>query len=491
MKEMINAYSTPEKHSYIEVINHGTFNVHFSVHYSVKNSDFSFRSKNLTSGMLEKIIVSNDSINIHVVVYLDSQQGQSNVLYENTFSTATTLKLLLSGTELAPIYKDVTKHPSPNDLSELYSYYVSVTNTANYIANLTVQYTINNKNFIVNKDAILINHTQIIPLPTMAQNIQVSIKIRDKTTAWNSIYSNLLTSPSILKLSLSGTINNPIYKNISSELSLGKLPTLSDNAISVFNNGNFISQFYINYSLPDTSNTITTNKFSKGETKSVVIPSDATNIDLSVNIMYTDNSWINIYQNFFTNSTILKLELTGTLSVPVVTDITNTPPDLGDPTPVTPPTMKLTKFPAKPMIVPGEEIMFVLTTSHIDGDIAEKVLLRDTLPDEATFIPNSLTINGTATDFSFLSSGLDLGDMISGDSHRITYKIKFNSIPNPNIVKIDPTITYDYTDTDNTTKSGSLTGTTVPLMVGQNNGCPCICNCHEQDDSYTDYFDYI
>ena len=492
MKPMIDVYHASEKDCYIEVVNQGTFDAYFTVDYSHDNTDFTFKSKVLNSGMLDKIMLCGGGINIHVVVYVIASTGELTI-YDKTFATTTTLKLLLSGTELAPVYTDVTKLPSPNDKTEFYTYYVSVINTVKYIAKLTVKYTISNKNFTIEKDKIITKHTQIISLPTMAQNIQVSISIKEKSSTWKSIYSNTLTTPSILKLSLSGTLANPIVSNISSELSIGNLPSLSQESIAVVNKGDFTAQFMLTYNLPDTINSTTTMDFSKGESKSIILPSEAADIDFSINILASDNSWLSIYQDFFTSPTSLKFELTGTLSDPIVTDITNNIPETEGPDPVNPPVMKLIKHPDKPMATLAHEVIYTLKLSNTAGSKAEYVKIKDIIPAEASFVANSLTINGNIiTKTSFPETAIDLGDMNSGDSHTITYKIKFNSVPNPNVVKVNSTVTYDYTDTDGSLKEISLASETVPLMVSQNCCCcPCMNPNCQQDTSYTDYFDYI
>ena len=491
MEQMSTSFGTASQDCYVEVINQGIFNAYFAVSYSYNNSTFAFTSQILSDNDLEKIIVSKNATNINISVFLVTKTGQTNTLYTKTFTSPAILKLLLTGTESAPMYTDITNNPSPSKPAH-YNYYVSVTNTAAFVGKLTIQYTLNNKNFNVPSDPILNNHTKLLKIPSVATNIQVTVQVRDKTSPWSIVYTKTLATATILKLSLSGTISTPLCTDITSQLDLGTLPPLTDGAISVMNNGAFTAQFIVNYDLADYSVADVSDVIVNGDTVAISIPATAQNIQLEIDLLNTDNSWLNIYQDTFSTATTVILQLTGTLSAPIVTDVTTNPPSVGDPVP---PIIIATKTSNQTSYSLGNTVTLISTVSNTAGDDASNVLLKDTIPPEATFVANSLTLDGnTVSGTSFPSAGVQLGDMSSGDSHQVVYKIIFNTIPNPNPVENDPVINYNYLDANSISQVGTLTGTATPFTIVQSYPCgcccccPCMCNC--PSTSSTNYSGY-
>ena len=476
MKQMITSSESKKTHHYIEIINHGNFTSYFSISYNYNNQIFKLKSKILNKGMLDKILVPETATYIDVIVYLKLQNGQLFTLYSKNFTTSQMIKLLLEGTESSPTYHDVTTHPSVDEANHLPSHHVSVSNKGFFIALFKVEYTLNNKKYYLNSSYLSQNYHEKVFIPTLAKDIIISVMIKDKNNPWKAIYTETFNMTESLSLSLSGTFNNPQYKEITSQLESEKTPTLAQESIYVSNNGDFVTKFMIDYTMLETQYTITTPSFAKGNFKSLNIPENSTDIEFIIYLLNSDDSWFIVYQDFFNTPTSLKLELSGILSAPIVTDIKNDIPEVEGPVPVIPPKITLTKVPNNPMCLLGSEIIFTLTISNKEGIDAKNVFLKDILPPESTFVLNSLTLDGSIINGDIFSkNGLSLGNILSGKSHKITYKLIFKLLPNPNPIKYYSVITYNYEESDTTIKSVSLTGTTLPLMIINHHCCCCPC----------------
>ena len=332
------------------------------------------------------------------------------------------------------------------------NFYVQVTNQGAFNAYFTVAYSYNNSNYNFNSAVLANTDLEIITVNQNATNIVVKVYVITQAGQSNVLYTKTFSTPTNLKLLLTGTVTVPVCTDITNPA--------SKYYVSVKNTASFIGKIFIRYNLNNEIFNISSNFITTYATGILNIPNAATNIQVLVKISNTPTSnvnWNTVYNKTLANPAILKLSLSGTILNPICTDISN-----GNPI------MQLTKTPDQTIYNIGDTITFTIIATNVDGGDATNIILTDNVPNEANFISSSLTLDGISVDgSSFLNNGVDIPDMVNGDSHTVIYQMVMTSMPASNPVENDPVINYDYFDSNGANQIGTLTGTTTQFTVSE------------------------
>lgn len=87
---------------------------------------------------------------------------------------------------------------------------------------------------------------------------------------------------------------------------------------------------------------------------------------------------------------------------------------------------------------------YTITLNNIGNILLSDIELTDIIPDGVTFIPGSVTIDGTPEPSANPENGINLGAMIILQSKVVTFKVEVTSLPNPNIISNAATATFNY-----------------------------------------------
>ncbi|MBM7625129.1 DUF6923 family protein [Sporohalobacter salinus] len=108
------------------------------------------------------------------------------------------------------------------------------------------------------------------------------------------------------------------------------------------------------------------------------------------------------------------------------------------------PELELTKSVDKQFADVGDTLNYEIVVENVgDGDALD-IDFFDTIPNDTTFVPGSLLVNGSPT-AGDLNTGIALPDLAPGESHIIEFQVTIDRIPDPN--PIPNTATADFEDT--------------------------------------------
>ncbi|CAG7651182.1 hypothetical protein PAESOLCIP111_06263 [Paenibacillus solanacearum] len=99
------------------------------------------------------------------------------------------------------------------------------------------------------------------------------------------------------------------------------------------------------------------------------------------------------------------------------------------------------------------------------GNIAGTTTVSDPIPAGSSFVPNSVTVNGTAVPGGNIVSGISAGSIPAGGSATVTFQVAVQSLPSPPQMVNQAAAAYTYTVPDGRTSSGSATSNTVTIPV--------------------------
>ncbi|MGL4848101.1 MAG: DUF7507 domain-containing protein, partial [Clostridium sp.] len=109
----------------------------------------------------------------------------------------------------------------------------------------------------------------------------------------------------------------------------------------------------------------------------------------------------------------------------------------------------------------NEIVTYTIVLKNSGNVAVNSVVLNDTIPTDTTFVTGSVTVNG-ASSTDAPNTGINVGSINSGGTATISFKVKVNTIPNPNPIPNDAVVNYMFTVnpvTNETAPSGSLSNT--------------------------------
>ncbi|MED5016381.1 isopeptide-forming domain-containing fimbrial protein [Paenibacillus chibensis] len=137
-------------------------------------------------------------------------------------------------------------------------------------------------------------------------------------------------------------------------------------------------------------------------------------------------------------------------------------------TPVIQPQISLVKSASTTNATVGDSVTYTITVNNT-GNLAAAVTFLDTIPNGATFTPNSVIINGFPFPGESTVTGISLGSLAPGASSVITFTVVVTTLPNPQTMSNQATANYTFTPPDGRTLSGSAVSNTVTFQVSSPN----------------------
>ncbi|WP_029191295.1 DUF7507 domain-containing protein [Paenibacillus elgii] len=116
----------------------------------------------------------------------------------------------------------------------------------------------------------------------------------------------------------------------------------------------------------------------------------------------------------------------------------------------------------------GDTITYMAVVSNT-GNIGASVTLTDPVPAGTSFVPNSVTVNGTAQPGASPVSGIALGTVAAGASVTVTFQFLLNSLPSPAFVTNTASGSYTYQMPSGRSLSGVSTSNTVSIPASSPN----------------------
>ena len=354
--------------------------------------------------------------------------------------------------------------------------YFNALNLGGFTSSLYVSYMLNEELFSFSSGIFTLFSSKEIKIPANATNIHLYALISNGLGQWTPVYNNNLLSTGIIELRLHGTIFSP-YASIIRDSNPTHLKVLAKN------NAGFVSRYNITYLFNGFAYTMESQSFSLGMSREIAIPSSATNISLTAEY-YSGFNWIKFYDNTIPKASNIELTFTGTTTNPAYSENISTPPS-GDNGIIKKQALVIAaKKPHKNVGDITDIITFVINISNPTSTVAKDVVLKETLPNELEFIPNSLKINGVNfQNISLSSSELNLGDIQIYSSILVTYQAKIISTPSNNQIMNPSNLTFSYLNENNELKTSSSIGSVISLFVGVDPSNPCSCNCNCQPNT--------
>ncbi|MFB0840635.1 DUF7507 domain-containing protein [Paenibacillus oleatilyticus] len=116
----------------------------------------------------------------------------------------------------------------------------------------------------------------------------------------------------------------------------------------------------------------------------------------------------------------------------------------------------------------GDTITYTAVVSNT-GNIGASVTLTDPVPAGTSFVPNSVTVNGTAQPGASPVSGIALGTVAAGATVTVTFQFLLNSLPFPAFVTNTASGSYTYRMPSGRSLSGASSSNTVSISASAPN----------------------
>ncbi|MPQ43581.1 hypothetical protein [Clostridium tarantellae] len=322
-----------------KVINNGAFTIKYNIQYHLNGMLYSLDSENFYLGMTRSTMLPNRAQDISITIDMDSTGlGRWSTIYSESFKDTLNLIITLSGTVFAPAI-DVQKQETENMDVPLNSVpvngmpmntnppqpiqpvannilkdgYVNIRNMGGFIAYFTLKYKLNGEFYNEDSNTIQLFGSEKIAIPRNANDIYVQVSVANMSGEWVPIYNNHLTQAGVIDLELTGTMWDPTYYVITETNSAAVA------AFSVVNNGGFLTRFSIRYSVGEENFILKTGKFYLGMVRKIMLPSDATDINLTIEADAIGiGNWSEIYNETFSDILNLTVTLSGTIWSPGV-----------------------------------------------------------------------------------------------------------------------------------------------------------------------------
>ncbi|WP_342572744.1 hypothetical protein MKY85_12730 [Paenibacillus sp. FSL R5-0749] len=112
-------------------------------------------------------------------------------------------------------------------------------------------------------------------------------------------------------------------------------------------------------------------------------------------------------------------------------------------TPVYQPVITINKSANETNATLGDQLVYTLLVSN-SGNIAAQVSVTDTIPSGLTFIPDSVTVNGSARPGLSPLTGITLGSLLPGGSATVVFRTSLTTLPTPPTLENQGTGNYTY-----------------------------------------------
>ncbi|MGG4128187.1 hypothetical protein ABEW19_07950 [Paenibacillus illinoisensis] len=137
-------------------------------------------------------------------------------------------------------------------------------------------------------------------------------------------------------------------------------------------------------------------------------------------------------------------------------------------TPVYQPIIAINKSASQTNATLGDQLAYTLVVTN-SGNIAAQVTVTDTIPTGLTFVPNSVTVNGTARPGTSPLTGITLGSLSPGASATVVFRATLNTLPSPPTLENQGTATYTYQLPSGRNLSGSSQSNIVRISASAPN----------------------
>lgn len=116
----------------------------------------------------------------------------------------------------------------------------------------------------------------------------------------------------------------------------------------------------------------------------------------------------------------------------------------------------------------GDQISYTLVVTN-NGTIATQVNITDTIPSGLTFIPDSVTVNGTARPGASPLTGIALGSLLPGATSTIVFRTSLTTLPSPPTLENQGAASYTYQLPSGRNLSGSSLSNVVRIPASSPN----------------------
>ncbi|MEO2203779.1 hypothetical protein ABGV42_08520 [Paenibacillus pabuli] len=137
-------------------------------------------------------------------------------------------------------------------------------------------------------------------------------------------------------------------------------------------------------------------------------------------------------------------------------------------TPVYQPIIAINKSASQTNATLGDQLAYTLVVTN-SGNIAAQVTVTDTIPAGLTFVPNSVTVNGTARPGTSPLTGITLGSLQPGATATVVFRATLSTLPSPPTLENQGTATYTYQLPSGRNLSGSSQSNIVRIPASAPN----------------------
>jgi uncharacterized repeat protein (TIGR01451 family) len=110
--------------------------------------------------------------------------------------------------------------------------------------------------------------------------------------------------------------------------------------------------------------------------------------------------------------------------------------------PVSAPNLTVVKSSPSTAVSIGDVITYTTIVTNTGVDAVNNTVFTDPLPASTTFVAGSVTVDGVARTGASPSSGIVIGTIASGDSVNVTFNVTVTSLPSPNILNNQSTVSF-------------------------------------------------
>lgn len=142
-------------------------------------------------------------------------------------------------------------------------------------------------------------------------------------------------------------------------------------------------------------------------------------------------------------------------------------------TPVYAPILSIAKTANVANATVGNTVTYRMEITN-SGNIGAATTISDNIPAGSTFVPGSVTINGTPAAGANPLNGFSVGTIGAGQTTVVTFQVLVNSLPSPPQLVDQAAAAYTFQPPDGRTVSGSATSNTLTLPVQLPNPAGCL-----------------